>query len=52
MPKAKQGQTVFNTVKDNDLFLLSTQCQAEKIVVPGIKNFKKVSLPGSSLPVK
>jgi len=52
MPKAQQGQTVFYTAKGNDLFVLTTKWQAEKLIVPGIKNFKKVSLLGSSLPVK
>lgn len=51
-PKAAQVQTIFYTAKGNDLFVLNTKWQPEKLVVPGIKYFKNVSLLGSSLPVK
>ena len=51
-PKAAKGQTVFYTAKGKNLYVLCTQWQDNNIVVPGLAKSGKVSLVGSSVPVK
>jgi alpha-L-fucosidase len=51
-PTAEKTQTVFYTVKGNDLYVLCTEWPEKPVVVPGLKKAGKVSLLGSNVPVK
>lgn len=51
-PAAEKTQTVFYTVKGNDLYVLCTEWPEKPVVVPGLKKAGKVTLLGTNVTVK
>ncbi len=51
-PAPGKEQTVFFTTQGNDLYVICTHWPGKTVVVPGLQRSGKVTLLGSSLPVK
>jgi alpha-L-fucosidase len=51
-PEGANQKNVYYTVKGNDLFVICTQWPEKEMVIPGLNQTGKVSLLGSSVPVK
>jgi len=51
-PADTTRKNVYYTVKDNDLFVICTTWPEKELVIEGVKQFRKVSLLGSKVPVR
>jgi alpha-L-fucosidase len=51
-PAATKDQAVFYTEKGNDLYVICTSWPEKQLIVPGLKKGGKVTLVGSTVPVK